>query len=578
MSKWRSSQLRRPSKASSARKARLGVELLEQRNLLTPTNVLVNNVNEDTTVHDVQSETSIALAGSNVVVAFNDSEEFTGSNNHFTGWSVSTDSGTSFSDKDALPASTVGDAGDPSLAFSSSAGALFFSTLGFSSSNVIQVFKSTDNGQTFGPPVAGATGGSFDQLDKEWMTVDNFSGRGGGNIYLTYTDFGLFSTSIKLSRSTNGGSSFRAGPTLASGTVQGTNVVVGTDHSVYVFWLDGNAASERILMKKSTSQGRSFGSAVTVATLATTGVNGDLGFDFRSNAFPQAAVNPANGNIYVVFDDKGQASGDRGDAYFTESTNGGSSWSAPIKLNDDATAADQWFPAIAVTPDGSHVFVTWYDRRLSGPGNGLIDRFGVIGTVSGSTVMFGANGRITDTSFPEVFGGDPNVVFNYMGDYDTATADNNFFYTSWGDNRLPDAAHTNNPDVRFAKVAVTGIVGPAGTFIVPPSTGRTLAGAKPTALAALETALGTSPGLTGEVVVVGALVGTPVKPPITPPTVVITPPSHNQPAPLDTGRVDQGFIASKPQDALLAAPTQHAPSPDSSWLPNTNLDGLWQLS
>src|SRR5262249_24431922 len=148
-------------------------------------------------------------------------------------------------------ASTNGDAGDPVLAFSNSAGAVFFSTLSFNVSNVIQVFKSTDNGVTFGAPVAGATGAATDTLDKEWITTDNFSGRGGGNIYLTYTDFGLTSTTIKFSRSTNGGSKFRSGPRLASGTVQGSNVVVGTDHSVYVFWLDGNAASERILMEKS---------------------------------------------------------------------------------------------------------------------------------------------------------------------------------------------------------------------------------------------------------------------------------------------------------------------------------------
>jgi hypothetical protein len=45
----------------------------------------------------------------------------------------------------------------------------------------------------------------------------------------------------------------------------------------------------------------------------------------------------------------------------------------------------------------------------------------------------------------------------YMGDYDQAVADNNFFYVTWGDNRLPNpnfAAHTHQPDVRFAKFLV----------------------------------------------------------------------------------------------------------------------------
>ena len=95
----------------------------------------------------------------------------------------------------------------------------------------------------------------------------------------------------------------------------------------------------------------------------------------------------------------------------------------------------------------------WYDRRLD-PADNLIDRFGAIGTVCGHTVTFGANFRITDVSFPPAFGQDPVVNPTYMGDYDQATADNNYFYTTWGDNRLSDAFFANQPDVRFAKIPV----------------------------------------------------------------------------------------------------------------------------
>jgi hypothetical protein len=109
---------------------------------------------------------------------------------------------------------------------------------------------------------------------------------------------------------------------------------------------------------------------------------------------------------------------------------------------------------LAVTPDGSHVGLFWYDRRLD-PADWLIDRFGAIGTVSGHTVAFGANFRISDVSFPPAYGQDPIVFPNYMGDYDQATADNSYFYTTWGDNRLSDAFFANQPDVRFAKIPVT---------------------------------------------------------------------------------------------------------------------------
>jgi hypothetical protein len=42
-----------------------------------------------------------------------------------------------------------------------------------------------------------------------------------------------------------------------------------------------------------------------------------------------------------------------------------------------------------------------------------------------------------------------------MGDYDMATADNSYFYTTWGDNRNGDQWFANQPDVRFAKIPVT---------------------------------------------------------------------------------------------------------------------------
>src|SRR5205085_3875544 len=102
---------------------------------------------------------------------------------------------------------------------------------------------------------------------------------------------------------------------------------------------------------------------------------------------------------------------------FVRSTNGGSNWSAPTKVNDDATHHDQWQPALAITPDGKRVCVAWYDRRLD-PANNAIDRFGVIGRVSGmGTVTFGSNFRITSQSFSPVFGVDPAVNALFMGDY-----------------------------------------------------------------------------------------------------------------------------------------------------------------
>jgi hypothetical protein len=443
------------------RSPRPSLEALEDRTLLSYTNVLVNSTAADTGSNDTQSETSLVLAGSTVVVGFNDSGS-NASNNQFTGVGRSTDGGSSFTDGGTLPTSTAGDAGDPSLARDNVSGKIYFATLGYSSGNVIQVFRSTDGGATWAAPVNGAPGvSSGHTLDKEWITVDNATGSGQGNVYLVYTNFGgLFGSTdygIYLTRSTDGGDTWST--PLSLGGSQGGYVTVGPDHSVYVFYFS-SGSSDKILMRKSTDQGVTFGSAVTVATLTTTGTNGDLGLTvsgtnssaIRTNAFPQAAVT-ANG-IYVTFNDQGSAAGDKADVFFAKSTDGGATWTT-TKLNDDSTTRDQWQPALAVTPDGNHVGVFWYDRR-GDANDGLIDRYGVIGDVSGSAVTFGSNFRITDAAFPAVVGQDSLINSTYMGDYDVAVADNGAFYLTWGDNRLSDSAHAHQPDVRFAKVPLAG--------------------------------------------------------------------------------------------------------------------------
>jgi len=431
----------------------------ETPSLVDLPNVLVNNPGADGTDQDTQSETTIVRgSGSTVVVGFNDSGSYIGGNLQFTGYSRSANAGDSFTDQGTLPLSPGGDAGDPVLARDTASGVIYFSTLEFATFSSIQCFRSTNDGVSFGQPV-NATPGVSGFQDKEWITVDNFPGAGRGNVYLAWRRFSASPAGIYFTRSTDGGNTWGPfGGTLIADegnfNVQGAFVTVGPDHAVYVFWYDQSSDAGGpafIKMRKSTDQGQTFGPAVTVASLRTTGVNGNLGLGgFRTNAFPQAVVNPVSNNVYVVFADKTTGS-DRADTYFTQSVNGGTSWSAPVRVNDDATTRDQWQPALAVTPNGRNLFVGYLDRRLDAA-NFNINTFGTLGAINGSAVTFGASFRISTASFPPVFGQDPAVNSTYMGDYDQAVADNTFFYYTWGDNRLGNAFHQNQPDVRFTKI------------------------------------------------------------------------------------------------------------------------------
>src|SRR5215470_9783406 len=153
---------------------------LVPRSLLPSVNTLINNNNGSTgTAFFTQSETSAVSFGGTIVVGFNDSGSNATSANQFTGWSRSTDGGSTWTDGGLLPANANGDAGDPVLARDNLSGKIYFATLQFANAG-IDVFESTDNGATWSAPVQGApgkTGGSFSQ-DKSWITVDNFAGSG----------------------------------------------------------------------------------------------------------------------------------------------------------------------------------------------------------------------------------------------------------------------------------------------------------------------------------------------------------------------------------------------------------------
>ncbi|HEX9410402.1 MAG TPA: exo-alpha-sialidase [Actinomycetota bacterium] len=427
---------------------------------------LVNDPTADSTSQDTQSETAIALSGSNVSVVFNDSGSclpncFT-SGTHFTGYSVSTDSGASFTDQGTLPSSTEGDGGDPALATNETTGTLYLATLDFDLTQ-IQVFGSTDGGATWSSPADASPGSS--SVDKPWIAVDNFPGTGQGTVYVAYANYPAGGgIQIMVTSSPDGITwSSPTAVTTASDDLWhwGSYLVVAPDHSVHVFWLDipqtGTPLNDSILTAASTNGGVSFGSPTLITTLSTTGFAGDLGLGgFSSMSVGHPAVNPANGDLYVLYNEVGAGS-DRADVYLKQSTDGGVSWGSAVRINDDSGTNDQWSPAVAVTPDAGHIFVGFYDRRLDSS-NDLIDWFGAIGSISSHTITFARpNFRISSESFPPAFGQDPVVRLNYMGDYDSAAADNTSFYTVWGDNRDGDTFFANQPDVRFAKLPASGV-------------------------------------------------------------------------------------------------------------------------
>jgi hypothetical protein len=429
--------------------------------------VLTNNNGGATgTSFFTQSETTVIAFGNTVLIGFNDSGSISGGTNKFTGFSRSTDGGLTFVDGGVLPTNPLGDFGDPVLARNDTTGRIYFSTLGGGIDGTIQMFRSDNGGATWMAPVNATPGGSDE--DKQWHTVDNFAGTGNGNVYMVSRRFGINAPGIYFFRSTDDGDTFGpAGGTLIvaftpTQPVQGAFVTVGTDHSVYVFWLQGTT----IQMRKSIDEGLTFGAPITVASGVTGApglVNGDLGLTgirqgtaaasmFRSNGFPHAAVNPVSGSIYVTYNSDGPGT-DRGDVFVVQSTDGGATWGTPSKVNDDVTTTDQWQPTLAVTPEGDKLGI-FYSSRQEDPSNNLFKYYGRIADISGSTLTFTPSFAISDTASLPEFGRDSVVNPTYMGDYNTAYATTGFFHVVWSDNRddLAGGAGRKDPNVYYKAI------------------------------------------------------------------------------------------------------------------------------
>jgi len=392
-----------------------------------------------------QNETTIEVFGSNVVAGWNDDGQYL-STQSLTGYGYSTDGGLTWHDGGVIPPMPGGlNIGDPEVK-ADRKGNFYFATLAIAPDgpSIIAVSKSTDGGKTFGIPVEASVGVSnpFDFQDKEFMAIDNSGGPYDGTIYVTWTDFfanpppGTFDQ-IMISRSTNGGRSFEeAIPVSPPGGFQDSVPRVGPQGELYVLYVDYDISGLRL--SKSIDGGRTFGAdgldntlIVRFHLIGTPNLNCDrtvLRGDIRVGQSPSLAVNPTNGEVYIVYEHNPPGA-DQSDVYFIRSEDGGVTWSEPKRINDDHTHNDQFFPFLAVAADGT-VGISFHDRR-NDPANSKYDKYLAISRDGGRT--FEPNIRMNSAPSPippvETYDG------CYMGDYDQIAADGEYFYAAWGDNR-----------------------------------------------------------------------------------------------------------------------------------------------
>lgn len=249
---------------------------------------------------------------------------------------------------------------DPVLSFDRH-GNFFFSSL--SSTISVELFRSSDGGATWLGPVD-AYGG-----DKQWMTVDRTTGTGSGNIYQIWNSQFSCCGLTDFARSVDSGMSFQFPLSLPLPKIKWGMVDVGPDGTVYMAGSNLNGTAHHFL---SSSNARDRTVIPTFSAVATINLGGNTtsggdpnpaGLLGQVSIATNHAPGPRNGEIYVLgsVDPPGI---DPLDVMFIRSTDGGKSWSTPLRINDDdlSTHGYQWFGTMAVAPSG-RIDVVWNDTR-----------------------------------------------------------------------------------------------------------------------------------------------------------------------------------------------------------------------
>ncbi len=241
----------------------------------------------------------------------------------------------------------------------------------------IVVQKSTDKGATWDQGYGVGFNPPTKNQDKEWLIVDHTNSQFRNNIYMSWTEFdnygssnSLDSSRIVFSRSTNSGVSWsapvkvsdRSGNCIDSdNTVEGAVPAVGPNGEVYTCW----AGPLGLMFDRSLDGGVSWGNDIFVSDLPG-------GWDItipgiqRCNGFPVTVCDisnsPNRGTIYINWSDQRNGINNT-DIFLAKSTNGGLSWSAPIKVNQDTSNHHQFFNWMTIDPATGIIYIVYYDRR-----------------------------------------------------------------------------------------------------------------------------------------------------------------------------------------------------------------------
>jgi hypothetical protein len=255
----------------------------------------------------------------------------------------------------------------------------------------IDISFSDDMGKTWvkgngGQPLEQTNNASAKQAghveDKQWVAVNHIVGNSfQDHVYAAWAVFNGSSNGqgvkVKMAVSRDRGQTFDPAVTItppsqvgAAATFVIPQIDAAGDVYVAVVSFPPNGSASTIYVARSSDDARTFSPFVPVAPVSAIPTAGLANTRFRDGIAESFAASPTYpGHLYLTFEDW-DALGGQMDVKFTQSTDGGVTWSAPAVVNDNVDAAavptDQFQPSIAAGPGGA-VAIAFYDRRAACP-------------------------------------------------------------------------------------------------------------------------------------------------------------------------------------------------------------------
>jgi Bacterial Ig domain len=335
---------------------------------------------------------------------------------------------------------------DPTVDWTSD-GTAWSTTIGIDSSQTVltmRSYKSTNGGATW--TFDNTFSGTLTNNDKQMMWVDHSATSPfKDNIYVIWHP----GNPAVVARRTGPGGSWQTPIQVSgsetTGTAIGADIKTNANGDVFGFYPD--TGSRGLYVVKSTNGGVSFGAPTRIATTF-----GSFQFAVPADASRQLLIYTTGAayrtgslnNVYVAWDD---LSGDSGCTsgggpgtnasstcksriFFSRSTDGGATWSAPVKINNQSGLNDQFFPWLVVDDSNGKIGLVYYDTV--GDSTRTSTNLYYQSSVDNG-VTWAAPFKVTTASTNETTAGADSG--NQYGDYINLDGISNLYFPSWTDRR-----------------------------------------------------------------------------------------------------------------------------------------------